>query len=85
MADEGLRRLFRETCHCSRCRADAPGAGEAAARMGRRLCGNDSAKTTGTFSVAQIRQGALQRKRPSEAKSLLGRFMTADHLIRAAG
>jgi hypothetical protein len=31
MADEGLRRLFQETCHCSRSQKDAPGAGGAAA------------------------------------------------------
>jgi len=26
MADEGLRRRWQKTNHCSRCRADAPGA-----------------------------------------------------------
>jgi hypothetical protein len=49
MADKGLRRLLQEACHCSRCRADAPGAGSGASEGRRKRNGPASQKPAGPF------------------------------------
>jgi uncharacterized caspase-like protein len=71
MADEGLRRLFRKTCHCSRCRADAPGAGEAIASASGHGCEQNVMREAMERPLSPLKSTMArgQKKTAQEAKA----------------